>query len=285
MSPATKASNLPTVRLPSGEPIPQFGQGTWRMGENSRRHASEVAALRLGLDLGITLIDTAEMYGDGGAEAVVSEAIQGRRAEVFIVSKVLPQNASLRGTISACEQSLRRLRTDRIDLYLLHWRGSHPLADTVRAFEQLREEGKIRHWGVSNFDLDDLEELVAVPGGERVATNQVLYNLSRRGIEWDLLPRAREWNMPIMAYSPIEQGELLKDRTLKAIATRHSASPAQIALAWVLRSGAIAIPKSGSLEHVRENHASLNIQLTKQDLDELENAFPPPNKKRSLEML
>jgi diketogulonate reductase-like aldo/keto reductase len=282
---ATKPSHLRTTPLPSGEQIPMLGQGTWRMGENPRSHDSEVAALRLGLDLGVTLIDTAEMYGAGGAEAVVGEAIHGRRDQVFIVSKVLPQNASLRGTIAACEQSLRRLRTDRIDLYLLHWRGNHPLAETVRAFEQLREDGKIRHWGVSNFDVDDMEELVGLPDGDKVATNQVLYNLSRRGIEWALLPWSRQRDIAIMAYSPIEQGELLSDATLKSIAKRHGASPAQIALAWVLRAGAIAIPKAGSPEHVRENRASHDIELTQRDLDELARAFPPPKKKRSLEML
>jgi diketogulonate reductase-like aldo/keto reductase len=275
-----------TTKLPSGEAVPVLGQGTWYMGEDDRRRRDEVAALRLGLDLGMTLIDTAEMYGDGAAEELVGEAIAGRRDEAFLVTKVLPQHASRRGTIEACERSLRRLATDRIDLYLLHWRGGTPLGETLRAFEALVEAGKIRHWGVSNFDLSDMEELVGLPGGERVATNQVLYNLTRRGIEWDLLPWCRERGVPIMAYSPIEQGRLLRSNALATIAARHGATPAQIALAWVLRQdGVIAIPKAGTPAHVRENRAALDIHLTGEDLAELDRAFPPPDGPTPLEMI
>jgi diketogulonate reductase-like aldo/keto reductase len=279
------SSKKHTARLPSGEDVPLLGQGTWYFGEQAREHDGEVAALRLGLDLGLTLIDTAEMYANGGAETVVGTAIHGRRDEVFLVSKVLPENASARGTLTACERSLRRLRTDRIDLYLLHWRGSHPLAETLQAFETLVQQGKIRHWGVSNFDVDDMEELVALPGGDKVATNQVLYNLTRRGIEWDLLPWCRKQGMPPMAYTPIEQGRLLSDAALKSVAKRHGATPAQIALAWVMRSGAIAIPRSKSAEHVRQNRGALDVTLTDEDIAELDRAFPPPKKKRSLEMI
>ncbi|HEY4211307.1 MAG TPA: aldo/keto reductase [Steroidobacteraceae bacterium] len=274
-----------TARLPSGEEIPLLGQGTWYFGEQSTQRAGEIAALRLGLDLGLTLIDTAEMYADGGAEEVVGEAIRGRREEVFLVSKVLPHNASLRGTLAACEHSLQRMGTDRIDLYLLHWPGSHPLQDTLTAFAKLVEQGKIRYWGVSNFDVDDLNELLALRGGEQCATNQILYNLTRRGIEWDLLPWSRQRHMPLMAYSPVEQGRLLSNPALHRVAARHSATAAQVALAWVLRSGAIAIPRSRSLEHVRENRASLDIALTPEDLSDLDRAYPPPKRKEPLGML
>lgn len=273
------------VRLPSGETVPILGQGTWYFGEDASRRAEEIAALRAGLDLGMTLIDSAEMYGDGGAERVVGEAIQGRRDEVFLVTKVLPDNASLRGTIAACERSLHRLKTDRLDLYLLHWRGSYPLTDTLQAFESLVGQGKTRHWGVSNFDLEDMEELVALPGGGRVATDQILYNLVRRGIEWDLLPWCRRHGIPTMAYSPIEQGRLLSDEQLRDVAKRHGATPAQIALAWVLRSGAIAIPRARTEAHVRENRAALDIVLTQKDLADLDRAFPPPAAKRPLETI
>ena len=214
------------IALPSGEQVAALGQGTWYMGESARARPQEVTALRLGIDLGMTLIDTAEMYGSGGAEEVVGEAVAGRRDHIFIVSKVLPNNASRRGTIAACERSLRRMKTDRIDLYLLHWRGSHPLRETVEAFEELKRAQKIRHWGVSNFDTDDMEELVALPGGKAVATNQVLYNLTRRGIEYDLLPYCGQHRIPVMAYSPIEQGRMLGNATLKEIAARHKATPA-----------------------------------------------------------
>jgi diketogulonate reductase-like aldo/keto reductase len=276
----------PTTKIPSGEAVPVLGQGTWAMGEQARRAADEATALRIGLDLGMTLIDTAEMYGNGGAEEVVADAIAGRRDEVFLVSKVLPENSSRGGTIAACERSLRRLGTDRIDLYLLHWRGSPPLADTLAAFETLMADGKIRHWGVSNFNADDMQELLELPGGDRCATNQVLYNLTRRGVEFDLMPLCGARGIPIMAYSPIEQGRLLSHATLKAIAARRTATPAQIALAWVLRQhGMIAIPKAASEKHVRENRAAVDVVLSADDLAELDHAFPPPKRKRSLEML
>ena len=278
-------TSLHTVSLPSGETVASLGQGTWYMGENARHRQAEVAALRLGLDVGMTLIDTAEMYGNGGAEKVVGEAIEGRREKVFLVTKVLPQSASLRGTIAACEASLRRLQTDHVDLYLLHWRGRYPLEETLQAFESLVKTGKTRYWGVSNFDLDDMEELAALMGGDKVATNQVLYNLARRGIEWDLLPWCRQRNIPIMAYSPIEQGRILSHRALDAVANRHNATAAQIALAWLLRSGAIVIPRARSQEHVRENRAALEIALTDQDVAELDRAFPPPRERRPLETL
>ena len=273
------------VRLPSGETVPILGQGTWYFGEDARRRTEEIAALRAGLDLGMRLIDTAEMYGDGGAELVVGEAIQGHRDAVFLVTKVLPENATQRGMIAACERSLRRLHTDHVDLYLLHWRGSHRLAETVRGFESLVRQGKTRYWGVSNFDLEDMQELVALPGGDRVATDQILYNLTRRGVEWDLLPWCRRRDIPAMAYSPIEQGRLLSDTKVREVARRHGATPAQIALAWVLRSGAIAIPRARSEAHVHENRAALDILLTQEDLADLDRAFPPPRAKQPLETI
>jgi diketogulonate reductase-like aldo/keto reductase len=275
-----------TITLPSGEQIPALGQGTWFMGESARRHADEVAALQAGIDLGMTLIDTAEMYGDGGSEELVGEAIAGRRNQVFLVSKVYPHNASRRGAIAACERSLKRLQTDCIDLYLLHWRGQAPLAETVEAFEALQRDGKIRHWGVSNLDVYDMQELLGEPGGDKVAVNQVLYNLTRRGIEYDLQPLCRSKNIPIMAYSPIEQGRLLNAPVLRAIAQRHNATPAQIALAWLLRQEQIiAIPKAATVAHVEENRAALDLKLTDKDLAELDQAFPPPDEATPLEML
>jgi diketogulonate reductase-like aldo/keto reductase len=274
------------VELPSGEQVPALGQGTWHMGEDRRRHADEVAALKLGIDLGMTLIDTAEMYASGGAEEVTREAIAGCRDEVFLVSKVLPSNGSRAGTIRSCEASLRRLGTDRIDLYLLHWRGGVPLAETVAAFETLKRDGKIRHCGVSNFDTDDMEELLGVDGGSAVQTNQVLYNLSSRGIEFDLMPWSDEHGIPLMAYSPVNQGSLCEDRRLAAIAGRHDATPAQIALAWVLRQkGVIAIPKAVDPNHIRRNRAALDIELDEADLAELDRAFPPPRRKVPLDMI
>jgi len=280
------STNIRTTTLPSGEAVQVLGQGTWKMGEDNRRRADEVRALRLGLDLGMTLIDTAEMYASGGAEEVVAEAIAGRRDGVFLVSKVLPSNASRAGVKRACENSLRRLATDRIDLYLLHWPGSVPLAETVEAFEALKAEGKIRHWGVSNFDTDEMEELVGLVGGGNVQTNQVLYNLSRRGPEFDLAPWCRQRGIPLMAYSPVEQGALARNARLEAIAARHNATAAQIALAWVMaQPGVIAIPKASSQEHVRQNVAALDIRLTSEDLAELDRAFPPPTRKRGLEMI
>jgi len=279
-------STIRTTTLPSGEAIQVLGQGTWKMGEDSRRRADEVNALKLGLDLGLTLIDTAELYASGGAEEVVAQAIAGRRAEVFVVSKVLPSNASRAGVQRACENSLKRLRTDRIDLYLLHWPGSVPLAETVEAFEALRRAGKIRHWGVSNFDTEDMEDLAGLPDGGNVQTNQVLYNLVRRGPEFDLAPWSRKRGIPLMAYSPVEQGALARNTGLDAVAARHNATPAQIALAWVMQQeGVIAIPKASSQEHVRQNFAALDIKLTAGDLADLDRAFPPPTRKRGLEMI
>jgi diketogulonate reductase-like aldo/keto reductase len=271
------------IHLPSGREIPVLGQGTWRMGEDSSQKDAEITALRLGLDMGMTLIDTAEMYGEGGAEKIVGEAIANRRESVFLVSKVYPHNASRKGAVAACERSLKRLKTDCIDLYLLHWRSSIPLSETLEAFESLKQAGKIRDYGVSNFDADDMKKAINLPNGKQIATNQVLYNLARRGIEWDLLPWSRQNNIPIMAYSPIEQKAILNNSVLKAVASRHNATPAQIALAWLLQQqGIIAIPKASNPQHVKENSAALDIQLTQQDLTELDKAFPPPNRKMSL---
>jgi diketogulonate reductase-like aldo/keto reductase len=256
------------------------------MAEDARRRKDEVAALRVGIDLGMTLIDTAEMYADGGAEALVGEAIAGRRDELFLVSKVLPENATRPGTIAACEHSLRRLGTDRLDLYLLHWRGNVPLEETLDAFAALVDAGKIRYWGVSNFDVVDMIELWRLDGGAKVATDQVLYNLTRRGIEYDLMPWCRSRNIPIMAYSPIEQGRLLNHRDLRDVAARHGARPAQVALAWLLRQdGIVAIPKAANVAHVRENHAALAIHLTREDLTKLDRAFPAPTEAIPLAML
>ncbi|CCV03430.1 putative oxidoreductase [Mesorhizobium metallidurans STM 2683] len=279
-------STIRTTMLPSGEAVQVLGQGTWKMGEDARSRADEVNALKLGLDLGVTLIDTAEMYASGGAEEVVAQAIAGRRAETFLVSKVLPSNASRAGVARACENSLKRLSTDRIDLYLLHWPGSVPLAETVEAFEALKKAGKIRHWGVSNFDTHEMEQLVDLPGGGNVQTNQILYNLSQRGPEFDLSPWSRQRGMPLMAYSPVDQGTLARNARLEAIAARHDATPAQIALAWVMRQdGVIAIPKASRQEHVRQNVAALDIKLTSEDFADLDRAFPPPTRKRGLEMI
>jgi diketogulonate reductase-like aldo/keto reductase len=256
------------------------------MGERAVARRDEAAALRLGLDLGLTLIDTAEMYAEGGAEEVVGDAMAGRRAEVFLVSKFYPQNASRKGVGQACERSLRRLRTDYLDLYLLHWRGSVPFRETLEALMALKASGKIREYGVSNLDQDDMEEMCALPGGEAIATDQVLYNLSRRGVEWDLLPWCRERSIPLMAYSPIEQGRILRRPELRAIAARHQATPAQIALAWLLRHpDLMVIPKAATPQHVRENRAALEIALTAEDLQDLDRAFPAPTRKCSLEML
>lgn len=281
-----------TTSLPSGRPISVLGQGTWRMGEDSSRREQEIAALRLGFDLGMTLIDTAEMYGEGGAEEVVGEAIKGRpRSEVFIVSKVYPHNATKRGAIEACARSVRRLKVEYIDLYLLHWRGDVPLLETLEAFEFLKDAGTIKDYGVSNFDLDDMEEAYALPGGYAIATNQVLYNLAHRGIEWSLLPWCRERRIPIMAYSPLgsdpsEQRRMLGHTNVKKVAARHNATPAQIALAWLLRQpDLVVIPKASKPEHIRQNRAALDIELTDRDLKELDQAFPPPDRKIPLEML
>ena len=279
-------TTVPTIQLPSGEAIPMLGQGTWGMGEGSRPHAQEIASLRTGIELGMTLIDTAEMYAGGAAEEIAGEAIAGSRDDVFLVGKVLPSNASRSATIAACESSLRRLGTDRLDLYLLHWRGGTPLAETLEAFSALVDDGKIRYWGASNLDGSDLEELVGLPGGDAVATDQVLYNLTRRGIEHDLLPWCRERGVPVMAYSPIEQGRMLGHPSLADVASRHKATPAQVGLAWLLRQGGVtAIPKASTDEHVRENRAALELRLTGEDLAELDAAFPPPSGPRPLEIL
>jgi diketogulonate reductase-like aldo/keto reductase len=275
------------TKFPSGESIPVLGQGTWQLGEHPKRRNEELAALRLGIDLGMTLIDTAEMYGDGASEQLVADAVAGKREQVFIVSKVLPSNANRKQrVIAACERSLRRLRVEAIDLYLLHWRQNENLVEVVEAFHELVNAGKIRYWGVSNFDGADLAELQRVPGGESVAVNQVLYNLSRRGIEYDLLPKCRTRGLTVMAYTPIEQGRILGNRVLQNVATRHHATPAQVALAWVFRQdGVVAIPRTGSTAHLRENHGALDVALSPHDLEELDRAFPPPQRPQTLEMI
>jgi diketogulonate reductase-like aldo/keto reductase len=275
-----------SIQLPSGATIPALGQGAWRMGEGRHPTHEEITALRLGLDLGMTLIDTAEMYGDGASEQLVGAAIAGRRGEVFLVSKVLPQHATRGGTVAACERSLWRLGVDYLDLYLLHWRGPVPLAETVAGFEELVRRGLIRAWGVSNFDLGDMRELLAVPGGADVQTDQVLYNVARRGIECDLLPWCVEHGRPIMAYSPIEQGRLPAHPAVRAIAERLGATPGQVALAWVLRhEGVVAIPKAATPRHVTENRRALDLRLSAADLAELDQAFPPPSGPQPLAML
>jgi diketogulonate reductase-like aldo/keto reductase len=278
--------DIRTTALPSGATMPTCGLGTWRMGEDVRHRADEVAALRHGIARGFSLIDTAEMYGDGEAESIVADAIGPRRANAFIITKVLPQNSGRRGTIAACERSLKRLKTDHIDLYLLHWRGSPPLQETLAAFAELKAGGKILNWGVSNFDAGEMRELCAIDGAESCATNQVLYNLSRRGIEYDLMPFCRERNIPIMAYSPIEQGRLLTHAGLRAVAKRHGATAAQVALAWLLRQdGVVTIPKATTLKHVDDNLAALDLRLTADDLATLDRHFPPPTTAVPLDML
>ncbi len=279
-------AELPTVTLPGGERVPALGQGTWHMGDDRRRIAEEAAAVRLGIELGMTLIDTAEMYGGGGAEEMVARAAEGVRDNLFIVSKVYPHNASRTGVVAACERSLKRLGTDRIDLYLLHWRGSIPFAETLEGFERLARDGKIRYHGVSNFDQNDMAEWVALKAGETVAADQVLYNLSRRGPEWDLVPWCRERGVAIMAYTPLGQGSMLGNRALAEIARRRGATPAQIAVAWLLRhDGTIVIPKAARPEHVRENRGALDVVLTEEDLAALDRAFPPPKGRSALGML
>ncbi|VVE86240.1 aldo/keto reductase [Pandoraea bronchicola] len=274
------------ISFPGGETVPVLGQGTWMMGEKPERRREEIDALRLGVSLGMTLVDTAEMYGEGATERLVGEALDGLRDEVFLVSKVYPHNASQRGVIAACERSLKRLGTDRLDLYLLHWRGDVPLEETIAGFEALRQAGKIRHWGVSNFDVDDLEALFDAPGGNACATDQVLYNLSRRRSEYDLAPWLAERGMPMMAYSPIEQGRLRTVGVLGEIARAHHVEPLQIALAWVLhRPGVIAIPKASTEAHVRANRAAHDINLSAEELALLDHHFEPPSRKRPLEMI
>jgi len=276
---------IPTIQLPSGKVVPILGQGTWGMGEDARKRRQEVASLRQGMDLGMTLLDTAEMYGDGTAEEIVGEAVDGRRDQVFIVTKFYPHNASPARMIAACDRSLSRLRTEYIDLYLLHWRASIPLQQTLEGFSSLQHSGKILNWGVSNFDLTDMKELVLLPGGSRVATNQVLYNLTSRGIEWDLLPWCRTRNVPIMAYSPLGQGRLLQHRKLRTLASHADTTPAQIALAWVLsQPGIVVILKTSRSEHLTENYRALDIRLNEHTLHELDQAFPPPKSPTSLKM-
>jgi len=279
---------MKTVSLPDGTHVPALGQGTWRMGESERAHTEEVAALKLGIELGMTLIDTAEMYGDGRAETVVADAVAGQRDKIFIVTKAYPHNATRTRLPQACERSLKRLRTDVVDLYLVHWREKRTqLGETVEAFEKLRTQGKIRYWGVSNFDLSDMNELLAVKNGGNCATNQVLYNLEQRGIEFDLVPWQLEHKIPIMAYSPVGHGRrLLDNATLKKIAERNGATPAQIALAYLLRQpNIIAIPKASNPAHVSDNARSIGVQLKEQDLQDLDHEFPPPKSKQALGLL
>jgi diketogulonate reductase-like aldo/keto reductase len=275
-----------TVQLPSGESMPTLGLGTWHLGQGRHRPEVEIDALRAGLDLGMALVDTAEMYGNGASEMLVGRAIAGRRDGVFLVSKVLPHHATFDGTIAACEGSLRRLGTDRLDLYLLHWRGPVPLDETVGAFEELKRAGRIRHWGVSNFDVADLAELADVRAGQAVEADQVLYNLLHRGIEWDLLPLCERSGIPVMAYSPIQQGRLADHPVLQAIGGRRRATATQVALAWVIsHSGVCAIPEAGTPEHVRENAAALRVELEEEDLAEIDAAFPQPARPVPLEVL
>lgn len=277
---------MKTVTLPAGERVPALGLGTWQLAESPTKRTEELATLRLGLDLGTTLIDTAEMYGDGQAEELVGEAIVGRRDEVFLVTKVYPHNASRKGLPAACERSLRRLRTDRIDLYLLHWPGSVPLAETLEAFTRLQAEGQIRYYGVSNFDSAEMNEWLSLSGGPETQTNQVLYNLTRRGVEWDLLPSLRQRHIPVMAYSPIEQARLLRDRKLIEFANRHGMTPAQAALGWLLaKDDVMVIPKTGRRERLRENLGALDHPLAAAQLAELDRLFPPPSGPEPLAML
>jgi diketogulonate reductase-like aldo/keto reductase len=278
-------ATIPNLRMRDGEVVPRLGMGTWHMGERPANRAREAAALRLGLDLGMNLIDTAEMYGEGGAESVVGEAIRDWRQGVFVVSKFYPHHASRRKLIAACDGSLSQLGTDDLDLYLLHWRGTTPLEETVDTLEDLVRAGKIQRWGVSNFDVADMEELVAVPGGDRVAANQVLYNLARRGPEFDLLPWCAKREIPVMAYSPLDEGRLARHPAIISIAARLGAKPGQVALAWLLRNQrVIAIPKASTSEHVRDNRGAADVTLDDEAMRILETTFPPPRRKRPLEM-
>ena len=279
-------ATMPTVRLADGTHVPALGLGTWRMGEAARSRKREITALRAGIDAGMTLVDTAEMYADGGAEEVLADAMDGRRDDVFIVSKVYPQNAGARSMIAACERSLARLRTDRLDLYLLHWRGRIPLAETIDAFERLRRQGKIVRWGVSNFDTDDIDELLALPDGDRCVVNQVLYHIGERGIEFSLLPRCVERSIAVMAYAPVGEGALLRDAALIRIAEEARITPAQLALAWLLRrEQVISIPQTSDVAHVRENRAATSIDLSAATLAAIDVAFPPPKKRSRLAVI
>ncbi|MEY4681317.1 MAG: aldo/keto reductase [Alphaproteobacteria bacterium] len=269
---------MKSVELPSAKRVPALGQGTWQMEERGGGRAEAIEALRLGVDLGMTVIDTAEMYGEGKVEEIVGEAIAGRRDQVFLVSKCYPQNASRKRMVEACARSLRRLGTDRIDLYLLHWPGSVPIEETLDTFMRLKDEGKILDYGISNFDARGIQRVWSAQGGGGIVTDQVLYNLSERGIEWDLLPWCRKRGLPLMAYTPLGQGALLRDPALARVGRRHGATPAQVALAWLLsRDGVLAIPKAGRVAHVRENRKAADIVLDAQDLAELDAAFPPPD--------
>jgi diketogulonate reductase-like aldo/keto reductase len=284
MNPPTRG--IPSLALNDGTPVPTLGLGTWNMGDHRGSAAREVAALARGLDSGLSLIDTAEMYGDGGAEEIVGRAIAGRRQAIFVVTKVYPQNAGAKAMPAACERSLRRLGVDCIDLYLLHWRGRVPLAETVMTFERLIAQGKIRRWGVSNFDVEDMEELLALTDGHRCATNQVLYNLTERGIEWQLLDWCREHRIAVMAYSPVAQGHLRNEPKLAAIARRVGVSPVQMAIAWTLsRPGVIAIPQSSNVAHIDELRAAAEVTLDDGTLAALNAAFPPPGKAKPLAVI
>ena len=283
---SSKESRMAGRKSAARASFPPLGQGTWFMGDVIERRRQEIRALQVGIELGMTVIDTAEMYSHGRTEELVGEAIAGRRDKVFLISKVLPSNADRKGTKAACERSLARLKTDVIDLYLLHWQGEYPFEETIAGMTDLIGQGKIKAWGVSNFDVEEMETLYALPRGNACAANQILYNLSRRGVEFDLLPWCEKHNLPVIAYSPVEQGRILSNRTLELVAQRHSATPAQIALAWILRRpGITAIPKSGTEEHVRENAGSRDIALSDEDLVMLENTFPAPKRKIELEML
>ena len=281
--------STPTIRavsLPDAGTVPALGLGTWYMGERPDRRPTELAALRTGIENGLTLIDTAEMYGDGASEELVSEAIAGQRDSIYLVSKVVPSHATRRGTVEACQASLRRLGTDYLDMYLLHWRGRVPLAETVAGFEELVQAGLIRSWGVSNFDTDDLDQLASVPGGARAQTDQVLYNLARRGPEYDLLPRCRQAGIPLMAYSPVDHGRLLEHPTVRDMAGAKEVTPAQLALAWVLRLPEVfAIVKASTPARVAENRAAIEISFSTNELKQLDQIFPPPSSKEPLEML
>ena len=274
------------IVLPDGSSIPAIGQGTWRMGEKPAARGQEVAALQAGIDLGLTLIDTAEMYGSGGAEEVVGEAIKGRRDAVYLVSKVLPSNASFAGTLAACERSLKRLKTDRLDLYLLHWRGGDPLPETLKAFLHLQEQGKIRSFGVSNFDTGDMKQWLAISGAAATQTNQILYNVGVRGPEHDLAPLMNRHGIALMAYCPLAQGDVTAFAKLQPIAQRHDATVAQVMLAWATRNKqSFAVPKSSHVARLKENATAMDIRLTAEDLAEIDAAFPAPKKAVPLEMI